>query len=98
MKTMTIVRYKPKPEHYDLFLSDLISASGRSHYIASRDDEVLHVWVSKSIDRLTDEQPGALSWLDEHRHMLQEYSEEEGHTRVITGFVEKEPIQQPSKA
>ena len=49
------------------------------------------MFISDSIEELTDSQPEGLEWLDEHRYMLQEYSPEEGHTRPMTAFVEQEP-------
>ena len=61
-------------------------------YIISRDEEIFQIWLNDSIDQLIDFQPDALTWLDEHRYMRQEFSQEEGHTIARTGFVEKEPI------
>ena len=90
MKTMTIIKFKPKTQHYETFLRELKSGDSPC-YIISRDEEIFQIWLNDSIDQLVNFQPDALTWLDEHRYMLQEFSQEEGHTIAMTGFVEKEP-------
>tara|TARA_B100001093_G_scaffold433049_1_gene429818 strand:- start:56 stop:349 length:294 start_codon:yes stop_codon:yes gene_type:complete len=90
MKTMTMVRFKPKPEYFDQFV-DALKLSVPNSYILTRDEEVLEIWLKDSVDELAEQQPGALDWLDRHRYMLEEYSPEEGHTRPFTAFVEQEP-------
>ena len=90
MKTMTMVYYKPKPEYFYLYVEALKKISPDS-YILTRDEEVIEIWIMDSIEDLTEAQPEGLDWLDEHRHMLQEYSRAEGHTRPYTAFIEQEP-------
>ena len=90
MKTMTMIYYKPNPEHFDDFVGALKKISPGS-YVLARDEEVIEVFIMDSIEELTASQPEGLEWLDEHRYMLQEYSPEEGHTRPMTAFIEQEP-------
>ena len=90
MKTMTMVRFKPKPEYFDKFV-DALKLSVPNSYILTRDEEVLEIWLKDSVDELAEQQPSALDWLERHRYMLKEYSPEEGHTRPFTAFVEQEP-------
>ena len=90
MKTMTMVYFKPKPEYFYEFVDSLKNSASNS-YVLTRDGEVMEVWLKDSVDALAEQQPSALDWLDRHRHMLQEYSKEEGHTRPFTAFVEQEP-------
>ena len=90
MKTMTMVYFKPKPEHFDEFVASL-KKSAPDSYVLTRDEEVMEVWLKDSVDELAEQQPSALDWLDQHRYMLQEYSNEEGHTSPFTAFVEQEP-------
>ena len=90
MNTMKMVRFKPKPEYFDEFLNTL-KFSAPNGYILTRDEEVLEIWLKDSLDKLAEQQPGALDWLDRHRYMLEEYSSEEGHTRPSTAFVEQKP-------
>ena len=90
MKTLTVIYFKPKPEHFDEYVEALKKISPDS-YICSRDEEIIQVFVNNSIEALTDTQPEDLEWLDQHRHMLQEYSAEEGHSRPYTAFIEHEP-------
>ena len=49
----------------------------------------VEVWLQDSIYELAELQSSALSWLDHHSYMSQKYSDEEGHTRLFTAFVEK---------
>ena len=90
MKTMTMVYFKPKPEYFDEFV-DALKNSASNSYVLTRDGEVIEVWLKDSVDALAEQQPSALDWLDRHRYMLQEYSNDEGHTRPFTAFVEQEP-------
>ena len=90
MKTMTMVYYKPKPKYFDSYVKALKKISPNS-YILTRDEEVIEIWIMDSIEELADAQPEGLEWLDDHRHMLQEYSAAEGHTRPYTAFIEQEP-------
>ena len=90
MKTMKMVRFKPKPEYFDEFLNTF-KLSAPNVYILTSDEEVLEIWLKDSVDELAEQQPGALDWLDRYRYLLEEYSSEEGHTRPFTAFVEQEP-------
>ena len=90
MKTMTMIYYKPSPEHFDDFIAALKKISPDS-YVLARDEEVIEVFIRNSIEELTDLQTEGLEWLDEYRFMLREYSPEEGHTRPMTAFIEQEP-------
>ena len=56
-----------------------------------RDDEVFQIWVNAAIEDLADFQNAGLTFLDEHRHMLQEYSAD-SHSIPITAIIEQEPI------
>ena len=85
MKTMTMIYYKPNPEYFDDFVAALKKISPGA-YVLTRDEEVIEVFISDSIEELTDSQPEGLEWL-----MLQQYSPEEGHTRPMTAFIEQEP-------
>ena len=68
-----------------------VEASAKELIDSMSDEEVIEVFISDSIEELTDSQPEGLEWLDEHRYMLQQYSPEEGHTRPMTAFIEQEP-------
>ena len=71
-----------------IFLRELKSGDSPC-YIIFIDEEIFQIWLNDSIDQRVDFQPDAFNWLDEHRFMLREFSQEEGHTIAITGFVEK---------
>ena len=97
MKTLSMIRFKPKPEYFDEYLTALKDAlRGHEHYLLTRDEEIFQIWVTDGIDDLADFQDAGLSFLDEHRHMLKEYSEG-SHSIPITAFVEQEPTSGGSK-
>lgn len=72
MKTLTVIYFKPKSEHFDDHVEALkkISPDG---YICSRDEDVIQVFVNNSIEAPTNTQPEDLGWFDQHRHVLHEY-------------------------
>ena len=43
--------------------------------------------ISPSIETLVDQQPESLSSLDDVRHMLEPYSDEDGHTIALSGVI-----------
>lgn len=90
MKTLSEIRYKPKPEFFDKFLDDVLN-DGTHSYVVVREDEIYQFWITDSIDAISEAQPDALDWLDERRHMLQEFSDGHGHTKSWTGLVYKDP-------
>ena len=59
MKTMTMVRFRPKPEYFDQFV-DALKLSVPNSYILTRDEEVLEIWLKDSVDELAEQQPGTL--------------------------------------
>ena len=86
MKKLTIVRFKPKPECFDEFVKALKEHSrGRypAHYIVTRDDEVVSVAI-RDADKLEESGKEGVSWLDQQRHLLQEYNVTDSHTIFMT--------------
>lgn len=91
MKTLSMIKFKPKPEYFDQYLSALKKAlKGHEHYILTRDEEIFQIWVSEGIDDLASFQDAGLTFLDYHRYMLQEYSKD-SHSIPTTAFIEQEP-------
>ena len=92
LKTLSMIRFKPKPNYFDDWVTALKNAlKGHEHYVLTRDDEVFQIWVTDAIEDLADFQHAGLTFLDEHRYMLQEYSAD-SHSIPITAFIEQEPI------
>ena len=95
MKKLSIIRFKPKPECFEEFLENLqaysreaATADPPTHFLmldggeiytsVVRDAEVLQESVSKGVE-----------WLDDQRHLLQEYNKVDRHTPRVSGdFVE----------
>ena len=91
MKKLSIIRFKPKPEHYDEFVQSLktyISLPERSgiiaHFIMTKDEEVFIIVIRKA-DQLEADAKQGVEYLNTVRHMLQEYNETDRHTIPLTG-------------
>ena len=91
MKKLTIVRFKPKPEHFDAFVQELKQASTATDrtailnsFVMTKDDEVFSI-VIRHADKLEEDAKRGVQTLDGMRHMLQEYNELDRHTIPLTG-------------
>lgn len=91
MKKLTIVRFKPKPEHFDTFVQELKKASTApdrtailNSFVMTKDDEVFSI-VIRHADKLEEDARRGVQTLDGMRHMLQEYNEVDRHTIPLTG-------------
>ena len=91
MKKLTIVRFKPKPEHFDAFVQELKQASTApdrtailNSFVMTKDDEVFSI-VIRHADKLEEDAKRGVQTLDGVRHMLQEYNEVDRHTIPLTG-------------
>ena len=91
MKKLTIVRFKPKPEHFDAFVQELKQASTApdrtailNSLVMTKDDEVFSI-VIRHADKLEEDAKRGVQTLDGMRHMLQEYNEVDRHTIPLTG-------------
>ena len=91
MKKLTIVRFKPKPEHFDAFVQELKQASTApdrtailNSFVMIKDDEVFSI-VIRHADKLEEDAKRGVQTLDGMRHMLQEYNEVDRHTIPLTG-------------
>jgi hypothetical protein len=88
-KKLSIIRFKPKPEHYDQFLADVIE-NGKdndpnTHFTVTTADEVIVVVIRDADGFEQSAQDGVVNWLDERRPMLQEYDPVNRHTLPMTG-------------
>ena len=88
MKKLSIIRFKPKPECYEEFLVALkirgTDAQHIEHRIVLCDDEVVAISIREA-DKLAESAKQGVEWLDDHRHLLQEWNEVDRHTMAITG-------------
>ena len=90
MKTLTLIYFKPEPEHSDEYV-EAIKKISPDRLIRSRDEEIIQVFFNNCSEAFTYTQPENLEWLDQHIHILQECSAEEVHSRMYTAFIEHEP-------
>jgi hypothetical protein len=88
-KKLSIIRFKPKPEHYDDFLKDVIENGKErdpdTHFVMKKDDEVIAIVIRDSEGFEENAQDGVVNWLDERRPMLQEFDPVNRHTIPMTG-------------
>ena len=96
MRTVSIVRFKPKVEFYDQFVYACKKRAAwrrenapslLKRIIACSDDEVIDISIMDNVNFAIDKQESGLQWLDEHRHMLIEYNEQDRHTLPISGLI-----------
>ena len=88
-KKLSIIRFKPKPEHYDQFLADVLENNKdkdpNTRFAVKAGDEVIVVAIrdADGFEQRTKER--VVNWLDERRQMLQEYDSVNRHTIPLTG-------------
>ncbi|MBO6852635.1 MAG: hypothetical protein JJ872_02595 [Marivivens sp.] len=87
MKKLSIIRFKPKPDHFNDFVENIRSYHAETNtvgYLMKTDDEVFAVIIRDS-DTLDDDAQRGVQWLDRQRPLLQEFNEVDRHTIPITG-------------
>ena len=88
-KKLSVIRFKPKPEHYDQFLSDVLengkASEPNTHFTVAAGDEVIAVVIRDSDGFEESANEGVVNWLDERRPMLQEYDSVNRHTIPLSG-------------
>ena len=65
--------------------ADLITQN--QHILSQVDDEIVQVWINPSVESIVEQQDEGLNWFDGLRPMLEEYSEQGGHTQAFSGVV-----------
>ena len=87
----SIIRFKPKPECFDVFLNNIKQrnieralAKPPTHYLLTTPDEVIAI-IFRQESEFSDSKAKGVNWLDTQRHLLIEYSKEDGHTIAMTG-------------
>ena len=94
MKVLSIIRFKPKANHLEDVIENLKAHNkkvrkllNQKRYLSEIDDEIYLVKISETIDDITEDQTLSLDALDGIRHWLEEWSEEERHTRSVSGLL-----------
>ena len=88
-RKLSIIRFKPKPEHYDQFLADVMinnkDKDPNTRFAVKAGDEVIVVAIrdADGFEQRTKE--SVVNWLDERRPMLQEYDPVNRHTIPLSG-------------
>ena len=83
---VSIIRFKPKPECFDEFLTNIKERSDQEpmRYIMTTPDEVVAI-LFRAEEELAESVASGVDWLDTQRHLLLQYSEEDKHTIPLTG-------------
>ncbi len=90
-KKLTIVRFKPKPEHFDEFIAAVKERNEgdtamTDFKLMKTDIEVVVIGV-RDPSMFDDSVRSGVEWLDQHRHMLQEFDPVNRHTIPMTGHL-----------
>ena len=87
----SIIRFRPKPECFNEFLNnikernkDRALASPPTYYLITTSVEVIAIIFRKDTDLPSSATKG-VNRLDTQRHLLTQYSKEDGHTIPLTG-------------
>jgi len=94
MKVMSIVRFKPKANYLEDVIKNLKSHNkkvrkllNQKRFLSEIDGEIYLVKVSDTIEDIAEDQTFSLDALDGIRDWLEEWSEEERHTRSVSGLL-----------
>tara|TARA_B100000965_G_C19597288_1_gene760833 strand:- start:3746 stop:4045 length:300 start_codon:yes stop_codon:yes gene_type:complete len=87
-KKCTIVRFKPHPHTWYEFLDALKERHTEEGYLMTKGDEIYAI-VIREAEELEESAADGVAWLDKHRHLLQEYDDENKHTIPVTGDLVK---------
>ena len=87
----SIIRFKPKPECFEEFLNNIKErnreralAKPPTHYLLTTPDEVIAI-IFRQESEFSESSAKGVNWLDSQRHLLIEYSIQDGHTIPLTG-------------
>ena len=88
-KKPSVIRFKPKPEHYDQFLADVLengeAREPSTNFTVTAGDEVIAVVIRDADGFEESANDGVVNWLDERRPMLQGYDPVNRHTIPLSG-------------
>ena len=87
ISTILLTIFKPKPECFSEFVEALKEHSRDRYparYIMTREDEVVSVTI-RDADKLEKSAKDGVNWLDQQRHLLQEFNDMDKHTIFMTG-------------
>jgi len=91
MRKLSIIRFKPKPEHYQEFIQKITvyhnaSFSVKDHYLMTKGEEVVAV-VVRDETTLQENIDKGVSWLNTVRPLLLEFNDVDHHTIPMTGDI-----------
>ena len=88
-KKLSVIRFKPKTEHYNQFLADVLengkAREPNTNFTVTAGDEVIAVVIRDADGFEESANDGVVNWLDERRPLLQEYGPVNKHTIPLSG-------------
>ena len=94
MKVLSVIRFKPKTNHLEDVIENLKSHNKKvrkllkqKRFLSEIDGEIYLVKISDTIEDIAEDQTFSLDALDGIRDWLEEWSEEERHTRSVSGLL-----------
>ena len=87
MKVLSIVRFKPKPNHLEDVIKELRSHNQRCRRQFNQQRFLSEVDGEIYLEKISEDQEVSLAHLDTIRPLLEEWSDEEQHTRSISGML-----------
>ena len=88
-KKFNLIQFKPKPEHYDQFVEDVLKngkdREPNTHFTVTAGDEVIAVVIKDADGFEQRAKKGVVNWLDERRPTLQVYDPVNRHTIPLSG-------------
>ena len=87
VQKLSIIRFKPKSECFDEFVTNLTSFNERKHRIfhLMRSGDELHAIIIRDANILEQDASDGVKWLDDQRHLLHVYDEDNKHTIPLSG-------------
>lgn len=87
MQKLSIIRFKPKPECFDEFVSNITEFNETKHRIfhLMKSDDELHAIVIRDASILELDASDGVKWLDGQRQLLQAFDADNKHTIPLSG-------------
>ena len=87
MQKLSIIRFKPKPECFDEFVSNITEFNETKHRIfhLMKSGDELHAIVIRDASILEQDASDGVKWLDGQRQLLQEFDADNKHTIPLSG-------------
>tara|TARA_B110000208_G_scaffold161228_1_gene196790 strand:- start:154 stop:480 length:327 start_codon:yes stop_codon:yes gene_type:complete len=89
IQKLLIIKFKPKPEFFDEFVSNITEFNKAKHRVfhLMKSGDELHAIVIRDASILEQDASDGVKWLDGQRQLLQEFNADNKHTIPLSGDV-----------